>query len=117
MDNRINKINELIKRELGQIILKEMNFSRNILVTIIKVETSLDLSIAHVYFSVIPREQTKKIKQNLKGNIYQLQQKLNERLRMKPIPKIEFKEIHGTEEAERIEEIFEEIKVEKQTKI
>lgn len=90
MSNRIQKINELVKRELGEIIVKEMNFSRNILVTIIKVETSVDLGLTKVYISVIPWDKTNEIIKNLNGNIYELQQMLNKRLNTHPVPKIKF---------------------------
>jgi len=117
MSERIQKVNELIKRELSQIILREMNFPRDVLVTIIKVATSSDLSLASIYISVIPSEKTKKIVHDLKKNIYNLQQLLNKRLRMRPIPKIRFLEERGTSEAEKIEQIFEKIKVEKQEEV
>ena len=117
MSNRTQRVNELIKEELSQIILREMNFPRNVLVTIIKVNTSSDLTLATIYISVIPSGKTKKIIQDLKKNIYNLQQLLNKRLRMRPIPKIRFLEQRGTTETEKIEQIFEKIEVEKQEEI
>jgi len=43
------KVNELLKRELGKIILKEGNFPKNVLVTITQVQTSKDLREVKVF--------------------------------------------------------------------
>jgi len=40
---RIQQVNQLIKEELGQIILREGGFSKNVLVTITRVETTRNL--------------------------------------------------------------------------
>ena len=113
MSQRVKQVNELIKRELGQIILKEMNFPENALVTITEVKASSNLSLAKVYIKVMPEPDYQKIKKLLNGNIYELQQTLNKRLRMRPVPKIEFTEEKNLINEEKIEEIFEKIKVEK----
>lgn len=110
MSNRISRVNQLIKRELSQIILKEFDFSPDILITLTKVETSSNLIQVKVYISVLPEAKTERILQILNQQIYQLQQKLNKRLKMRPIPRIKFVQEKETSEAGRIEEILEEIK-------
>jgi len=112
MAKRIQRVNQLIKKELSQILLREVDFPKDLLVTITRVETLNDLSEARVFISVMPESQAKRILAILNRQIYQLQQKINKRLRMRPIPKIIFCEEKTTVEAGRIEEILEELKKE-----
>ena len=110
MGNRIQRVNSLIKSELSKIFLREFDFPNDILVTITRVETSVDLNQARVYISVMPAEQIDRVFEILNKGIYDIQQKLNKRLRMRPIPKIKFEREEKTKEAGRIEELLEEIK-------
>ena len=110
---RIQKINELLKRELGRIILKELEFPRDTLITITNVESSPDLREAKIWVSVIPENQISLALQVLKRNIYNLQKKLDKRLKMRPIPRIEFLKESKSEEAQKIEEILDKIQEEK----
>lgn len=107
---RIQRVNQLVKKELGQIILREFDFPKNVLVTITRVETSSNLIHTRIYVSVLPEEQASQVLQILNGRIYEIQQLLNKRLRMRPIPKIQFIEEKITREAGRIEELLEKIK-------
>lgn len=110
VSQRIEKVNELIKRELSKIILEEINLPKGVLLTIIKVETAKNLSLSKVYISVIPKEKTKEVFVMLKNSIYNLQQLLNKRLRMRPIPRIKFSEEKQVQKIEKIEEILDSIK-------
>ena len=110
---RIQKVNELLKRELGKIILKELEFPRDTLITITNIESSPDLRKAKVWVSVIPGNQISLALQVLKRNIYDLQKKLDKRLKMRPVPKIEFLKESKLGEAQKIEEILDKIREEK----
>ena len=110
---RIPQVNQLIKKELGQIILREGDFSKNVLVTITRVETSRNLIDTRVYVSVLPETQSRIILATLNRRIFHLQQMLNKRLRMRPIPKIRFLEEKQTAEAGKIEQLLQEIKDQK----
>jgi len=110
MSKRIQRVNQLIKKELSQIILKEIEFSSDVLVTVTRVETTSNLIESKVYVSVMPEEKTSKVFQILNRQVYELQQKLNQRLQMRPIPRIKFIEEKETKEAGKIEEILEKIK-------
>lgn len=113
MSKRIQQVNQLIKKELSKIILKEIEFPSDVLVTITRVESSPNLIQAKVYVSVVPESRTLEVFQFLNRKIYKLQQEINKRLKMRPIPKIQFIEEKQTKEAERVEELLEEIKKEK----
>jgi ribosome-binding factor A len=110
VSKRIPRVNQLIQQELSQIILREIEFSSDVLVTVTRVETTSNLIESKVYVSVMPEEKASKIFQILNRQIYELQQKLNQRLQMRPIPRIKFIEERETREAGKIEEILEKIK-------
>ena len=107
---RVQRVNQLIKKELNQIILKEIDFPKDVLVTMTRVETSANLIQAKVYISVIPADKSDQVSAALKYNIYDLQQELNKRLRMRPIPRIIFIQEKKTQEAGKIEELLEKIR-------
>ncbi|MBZ9578299.1 30S ribosome-binding factor RbfA [Patescibacteria group bacterium] len=110
MSKRIQRVNQLIKKELGKILLREGDFSKETLVTLTRVETSIDLREAKVWISVFPRNQTTKVIQILNRKIYDFQQKINKILKMRPVPKIKFLIETRAKEAARIEELLEKIK-------
>lgn len=108
MSERIRKVNKLLKQEVGGIILEDIDFDFNAVVTVMKVDTSLDLRYADVYVSVMPKEQELAVLDVLNKNIYDLQQKINKRLFMKPVPKIRFRLDLSGDYVDRINEIIEE---------
>jgi len=113
MSKRIQRVNQLIKKELSQILLREVDFPKDILVTIAKVETSPNLRESKIFISTVPEDKTQKVLKTLNQKIYELQQKINRRLKMRPVPRIRFSEERETAEAGRIEELLEELKKEK----
>jgi len=110
MPQRIPRVNQLIKKELSQILLREVEFPKDVLVTVTRVETSVDLNQTKVFISTLPENQSEKVLKLLNRQIYNIQQELNKRLKMKFIPKIEFWEEKKTREAGEVEELLEEIK-------
>jgi len=90
MSHRIERVNELIKEELGKIILKEIDIAPNILLTIIDVGTNADLSQTKVIISVFPIDRSEKIMHRLKKGESYLQGLLKKRLKMRLLPKINF---------------------------
>ena len=90
MTQRILKVNKLIKQEIGKIILSEINFPADVMVTVIKAEVSKDLRYADVFISILPFEKGEEIQELLKENMYDIQKTLNKKLFMKPLPRIRF---------------------------
>jgi len=113
MSKRIQRVNQLIKKELSQILLREVDFPKDILVTITRVDTSPNLRESKVFISTVPEDKTQRVLKTLNQKIYELQQKINRRLKMRPVPRIRFSEERETAEAGRIEELLEELKKEK----
>jgi len=110
VSKRLQRVNQLIKKELSQILLREAEFPPEVLVTITRVESTPNLIQAKVFISVIPEEKFSDVLRILNRNIYTLQQKINQRFKMRPVPQIKFVGEKKTKEAGRIEEILEEIK-------
>ncbi len=112
MRERIKKVNQVVRKELFQIIIREVEFPVNVYVTLTRVETSVNLRQARIYVSVMPENRTREVLNILKSQIYGLQQKLNKRLFMRPVPKIFFVEEKETAKAGKVEEILEKLKKE-----
>jgi ribosome-binding factor A len=108
--NRVFKVNELIKREVGNLISREIEFPENTLATITRVETSSNLIQSKIYISVIPENQIIKVVQILNQRVFDIQKEIDKRLRMRPVPKIIFAEEKETEKADKVEELLEKIK-------
>ena len=108
--NRILQINELMQRELGAILLRGVDFPENTIATITRVNASPNLQQAKVYISVMPEGKTKEVLKTLQRDIYAIQQQLNKRLKMRPVPKIKWVWETQTAEAQKIEQLLDEIK-------
>jgi ribosome-binding factor A len=106
MSHKIEKLNELIRQVLGRIILEEEDFEPGVLVTIMAVETSDDILHSRVVVSVFPDKKAKMIFGILNRHIYGLQQMLNKKLKMRPVPKIRFVLDQTESEAEHLEKLF-----------
>jgi ribosome-binding factor A len=85
---RQHKINELIKRELNEVLIKNFDFPLDCLVTILEVDTSADLSKSKIFFSIFPSEQSLSVFNLLKKDIGILQKALNRRLKIKMVPRL-----------------------------
>lgn len=113
MNQRIKQVNELLHREIGSLIVKESELPEGSVVTITRVDTSPNLQQAKVYISVIPEGQNKEVLLLLKKNIFTIQQDLNKRLHMRPVPKIIWMSDKGSKDVNRVEEILNSIQQEK----
>ena len=90
MSHRLEQVSELIRQEVAILLLTEVEFPKDCLVTIIKVTVSKDLRHAKVFISVMPTKYIGKALNNLKKNVGHLQYLLNKKLTMKPLPRLAF---------------------------
>lgn len=111
MADRVLQVNRLIQEELSKIILREVEFPLGVLVTLTRVDTSSNIIESKVYISVMPGNRGEEVFMLLNKQIYFIQQILNKRLRMRPIPKIIFVAEKETVRAGKVEEILEKIKI------
>ena len=86
---RGEKLNMLMRDELGKIIDRDIEFAEHTLVTLTRIVTSSDLRYATVFLSVLNGSEENAL-ELLAKNIYHIQQRLNRILRMRPVPKIRF---------------------------
>lgn len=111
MKDRILRINQLLKKEIGGILLREISF-QGVLITITRVDTAVNLDNAKVHVSVIPEAKIDNVFNILKRQVYHIQKMINKKLKMRPIPKIVFVKEKMTKEAGDIERILESFKKE-----
>jgi ribosome-binding factor A len=107
--NRLDRVNESIKRELGALIRREFTFQAK-LVTVQEVDITPDLKSAHVYIGVFgsPDEQHAALAQ-LHEARPRLQRELSRRVIMKFTPHLHFKLDTTGERGDRILQIIEEL--------
>lgn len=86
---RLQKLNELLKEEIAKIIEREVEFPEGILVTVTRVNISSDCYYASVLISILG-EEVKGAMEILSKNVYHIQQILNRKVRMRPVPQIHF---------------------------
>lgn len=109
MNTRVEKINELIKQYLNDIILKELSLKESVFVTIVKVDTSSDLRYTKVFISIFPEKETAYVLKTLEKELYRIQGIINKKLHIKILPRISF-HLDTTElEADKIEKLLKEI--------
>ena len=110
MSERIQKINKLIKKHLGEILARELSLKPGLFLTISKVDTSRDLRYTHVSISVFPFKESDYALRTLSKELYSIQGALNKKLQMRPLPRLEFKLDSTEEEADKIEKILIDLK-------
>lgn len=110
MAERVLKINDLIRDEVAKIVAKDIDLPEGCLVTIIRADTSDDLTHSKVYFGVFPTQKVPAAIKALNKAIYPIQKKLDKLLKMRPVPKIIFKIDRGREKEQRVGELLEKIK-------
>ena len=110
LSKRTQRVQELIKREVSKIFLKEIEFPEGILATVTRVQVSPDLNYAKVYISIIPDRYLSQSIKSLNGKLPFIQKKLNRTLVMRNVPKIVLTGEKAIKEADRIEELLEGVK-------
>ena len=119
-----------MEHEIGKILLHDFAFSPDVLVTLTRVDTTANLIDAKVYISVFftsptrlasrakrelasgggPEQKADEIIKMLNRNVFDIQQKINHTLRMRPVPKIKFVEETEISRAGRVEELLSQLK-------
>ena len=111
MAYRVERIEKIIEREIGNILLSEVKDQRLRYVTITNVKVTNDLSIATVFYTIIGDENqivsTKKNLEDAKGFI---RLKLSKVLEIRKTPELRFKYDESFEYGNKIEEILRNLK-------
>ncbi len=106
MNARIPRVNQLLKKELSSILSREIVFPDGCLVSISRAEATPNLQQARIYITVFPADKQKEVLDALQFRVYDIQQQLNKRLKMRPVPRIEICPDEGESKAQRIQEIL-----------
>ena len=109
MKHRIERVCEVLKRELGRTILRELTFSTP-LVTISGVEITPDLKQAHVYVSALGNNaQRQNVLTVLEQNRGMLQAQVSKRVVLKHTPHLNFKLDDSIERGSRVIDILDDL--------
>ena len=103
MKNRLQRVNEVLKRELSEIIAREVSFEPKVLVTIPAVQITSDLRHCSVFVSVIGEEYQKNdVIAELEEHRSTLQRELAKRVVIKYTPQLHFKLDDSIERGSRV---------------
>ena len=88
---RIEKVQELMKQEISQIILQELKDPRIGFVTVTKVEMTGDLREAKIFVSIMGKDEAlKDTLQGLKSSLGFIRREIGRRIRLRFTPEISF---------------------------
>lgn len=107
MKERLQQVNSLIRDELGSFLQEFLEVPLGTLVSVTKIETSIDLYYATAFISVLPKDLEQRIMNQLNKRIREIQRHLNRRLEMKYVPQLRFKFDREEEKQQAFEELLE----------
>lgn len=99
---RIERLSDLFREEIGNIILRELELPEETLVTVTRVEISPDGHYTTVFVSLLGADVTG-VWLELQKRIGEVQHLLNRRVRIRPVPKIRFEIDEQEFRRERVE--------------
>lgn len=107
---RANRVGEEMKKELSQILQRELKDPRIGFITVTAVEMTGDLSQAKVYLTVLGSEEQKEntLKAIAKASGF-IRSELGKRIRLRHTPELIFKVDQSIEYGSKIEKILDEI--------
>jgi ribosome-binding factor A len=109
MKHRLERVNELVKRELSELVARQCRFTAK-LVTLQQVDVTPDLKHAHVFVSVIGSDdEQKQALATLHDARADLQRALSKRVVLKYTPHLHFKLDLASERGDRVLHILEEL--------
>ena len=109
--NRLNRINEEIKKELSNIISFELkNPEATGLISVTKVKITPDLKYAKVYVSMLNSESKEKTLNALKKSAGYMRSLIAKRINLRITPELVFEEDDSMEHGMKIDAILKELK-------
>jgi ribosome-binding factor A len=110
MKHRLERVNEVVKRELSEIINREISFSSQVLVTVTGVDIAPNLRQCTVFVSIVGNEQQKpKVLAALEHHRVTLQRELSKRVVLKYTPHLNFELDESVERGSRILDIIQDL--------
>lgn len=114
MSRRIERLNSLIRQEISDLLLKELKDPRlDNFISVLRVDTAADLSIAKVYVSLYgPEESKKESMAALDSASRYIRNELMKRIRIRTIPDVVFQEDDSIAKGAQVLELIDEIQKE-----
>jgi len=113
---RADRVSDLLKLEISQMLLKEVKDPHIGFMTITGVEVSKDLHVANVFYTILGDEkQVSESAQALSRVSHFIKRQLGKRLRMRYIPDIIFRYDHSLEYGAKIDNILGHLKDSEET--
>lgn len=105
---RLDKVNRMLQKELGEIIRQETAKTHGIIVSVSAVRTAPDLSVAKVFLSVFPSEKGEEIIANMNKNVGWVRGALGNKVRhqLRIIPELRFEIDDSQDILARIDELL-----------
>lgn len=100
---RSQRVSKLIREQLGELILREVDLPADALATITDVEVDKKLEHAKVKVSVIPSDRAAAVMERFDKQAGHLQHLLMKKINIKPMPRIAFAIDRGYENAAQVE--------------
>jgi ribosome-binding factor A len=114
MGMRPERVKEALRREISQIVQKEIKDPRMGFTTITKVEISKDLKNADIYYSVLGEEgDAKRTRYALKSAEGYIRKLIGDRLGLRFVPEIRFRTDRSMEHSKKVYDILDKIKKER----
>lgn len=116
MSDRLDRVDEMLKREISVILAEDIDDPLVKSVTITKVEVTRDLSIARVFYTVFGEKLEKElVSKGLKRAARFIRGKIAKRISLKSIPELSFREDKEEEREEEVEKLFSILEKERKT--
>ena len=107
---RVEKLQELMKQEISQIILRELKDPRIGFVTVTQVEVTRDLREAKVYVSLMGNEQQAKDCWNgLQSSLGYIRKEIGQRIRLRFTPELKLVVDKSLDYSEHIQKLLQSI--------
>jgi ribosome-binding factor A len=90
LSHRIDKIENLIKEEMGLIFLLKFQHLELGLLTITNVRVSADLKIARIYVSIFEKDRRNEVLEKIKSKTKFIRSELAHRITIKFVPELKF---------------------------
>ncbi|MDD2752515.1 MAG: 30S ribosome-binding factor RbfA [Candidatus Omnitrophica bacterium] len=108
---RNEKVAEAIRKEVSTIIHDELKDPRLGFITITNVEVTADLRYAKIFFSVLGNDDDyAKTKKALDSGLGFIRKLIGERIQLRFVPELSFREDRSSEYSVRIQKVLDEIK-------
>jgi len=99
------RVSELIRQELGKLILRDVELDGGI-ITIMDVDVTDKIDYARVKISVLPSSKSKQGLGLLQNAAGRLQHQLLRKINIKPMPYLQFMIDEGVEASAKLEKVF-----------